>query len=601
MAANNDKAVEISSKEFEETIHNGKKPVTIIDFYAEWCLDPRTKLIFNPCVRNIEKVKEGSKVLSFDKNFKESFAKVKSTHKILSDKKVEILTERGRKISCTPEHLILTNRGFSKAGDLSEGDFVSTYLFSNHPEIKNDKRYFLKEEDIVKAAKGLGLDKKRYLGELKEKGLLEIRYNEENAILLASLMGLLLSDGSLSSTKNSERLTEFFVTEKDKEEVIKDLGLLGFKAGVRKQKAKGEIGGRKFNQEITRIRVCKTSLFILLKALGAVEGRKFINGLRVPDWIIKAPSGIQRAFLQGFLGGDGPKVEIRTIERGQGFYNKPLINPLELHFYDKAGSSPEKFAEQVSCLMDNFGVKIKKIEIKKEEKYARKDGKASILLKIHFKTDFESAYAYSSIGFKYAQHKNLSASLAKEYLRERLERIKGREKKREEALKLKDKLSISAIAKKLNLSYTVINNWLNGKKAFPPKDAIRYSEWLKRNISKNKIAYDRIKEISKHDGGNYSFISMSLNNNTKMFVANDIIHHNCMPCLMLAPVFEELASKIKEAKFARVNVDENRELSSKFNVTSIPCLIIFKEGKEVERITGALPEEILEERIKKHI
>jgi len=93
----------------------------------------------------------------------------------------------------------------------------------------------------------------------------------------------------------------------------------------------------------------------------------------------------------------------------------------------------------------------------------------------------------------------------------------------------------------------------------------------------------------------------TINSKDKQAVVIDFYAEWCMPCLMLAPVIEELASKIKTIKFARVNVDENKSLSAKFNITSIPCLIVFKEGKEVERITGALPEEVLEEKLKKHL
>ena len=75
----------------------------------------------------------------------------------------------------------------------------------------------------------------------------------------------------------------------------------------------------------------------------------------------------------------------------------------------------------------------------------------------------------------------------------------------------------------------------------------------------------------------------------------------CMPCLMIAPVIEELACKLSKVRFARVNVDENQSLSSKFKISSMPCLIVFKGGQEVDRITGALPEEVLEEKIKKHV
>lgn len=93
----------------------------------------------------------------------------------------------------------------------------------------------------------------------------------------------------------------------------------------------------------------------------------------------------------------------------------------------------------------------------------------------------------------------------------------------------------------------------------------------------------------------------TINNKEKPLCVIDFYAEWCMPCLMIAPVIEELASKLKSIKFARINVDENKKLSARFNITSIPCLIIFKNGKEVERITGALPEEVLEEKIGRYV
>lgn len=76
----------------------------------------------------------------------------------------------------------------------------------------------------------------------------------------------------------------------------------------------------------------------------------------------------------------------------------------------------------------------------------------------------------------------------------------------------------------------------------------------------------------------------------------------CMPCLMLAPVIEDLAGKYQgKIKFAKLNVDENQEIAQKFKVMSIPTLVIFRNGKEVDRIMGALPEEVLEEKFQKHL
>lgn len=88
---------------------------------------------------------------------------------------------------------------------------------------------------------------------------------------------------------------------------------------------------------------------------------------------------------------------------------------------------------------------------------------------------------------------------------------------------------------------------------------------------------------------------------SKPVVLVDFFAEWCMPCLMMAPVIEDLAEKMKNVKFAKVNVDENSGLSGKFKVMSIPTLIIFKQGKEVERIIGSQPAEVIEEKLKKHL
>ena len=72
----------------------------------------------------------------------------------------------------------------------------------------------------------------------------------------------------------------------------------------------------------------------------------------------------------------------------------------------------------------------------------------------------------------------------------------------------------------------------------------------------------------------------------------------CMPCVMMSPVIEELADKLKKMKFMKVNVDDNKELARKFKVMSIPTIMIFKNGKEAERVTGSMPSDILEEKLR---
>ena len=69
----------------------------------------------------------------------------------------------------------------------------------------------------------------------------------------------------------------------------------------------------------------------------------------------------------------------------------------------------------------------------------------------------------------------------------------------------------------------------------------------------------------------------------------------CGPCKQIAPMLDELGSKYKgKLAVAKVNVDENASVAAEFGVRSIPSLMIFKEGKMVDSLIGAVPLEELE-------
>ena len=64
----------------------------------------------------------------------------------------------------------------------------------------------------------------------------------------------------------------------------------------------------------------------------------------------------------------------------------------------------------------------------------------------------------------------------------------------------------------------------------------------------------------------------------------------CQPCRMIAPVIEELATEMAgRVRVAKLNVDENPATASRFELRSIPTLLIFKGGQEVDRIVGVQP------------
>ena len=69
----------------------------------------------------------------------------------------------------------------------------------------------------------------------------------------------------------------------------------------------------------------------------------------------------------------------------------------------------------------------------------------------------------------------------------------------------------------------------------------------------------------------------------------------CGPCKMLAPVLEELSTSNPEFDFYKINVDENQDIANAFEISSIPCLIIFKDGEEVDRAVGFKSKQQLQE------
>ena len=76
----------------------------------------------------------------------------------------------------------------------------------------------------------------------------------------------------------------------------------------------------------------------------------------------------------------------------------------------------------------------------------------------------------------------------------------------------------------------------------------------------------------------------------------------CGPCRMVGPVIDELAKDYAgKIVFGKLNVDQNRMIPMKFQIMSIPTLMVFKDGNLVDKIIGAMPKQQLETRIKQYL
>ena len=96
----------------------------------------------------------------------------------------------------------------------------------------------------------------------------------------------------------------------------------------------------------------------------------------------------------------------------------------------------------------------------------------------------------------------------------------------------------------------------------------------------------KIVEVNKTN-----FESEVLNSNIPVLV--DFNADWCGPCRMLRPILDEISMDRADFKITSINIDDEEELADRYSVSSIPCLVAFKDGKEVKRSVGLRPKDTI--------
>jgi thioredoxin 1 len=113
-----------------------------------------------------------------------------------------------------------------------------------------------------------------------------------------------------------------------------------------------------------------------------------------------------------------------------------------------------------------------------------------------------------------------------------------------------------------------------------------------RRIGEN-MASDAIIDVTRDN-----FESEVLNSAKPVLV--DFWAEWCGPCRIVAPILSELAVENEAVRIAKINVDENQELAIKFQVSSIPTFVLFKNGQVADRMLGAAPKAAFEDFISRN-
>lgn len=557
--------VTITDKTFEQEVLKSTLPV-VVDFWASWCVDPEARVsgLFGEQTA-AKDVQIGQEVIGLGPGAA-SIGRV-SHSRVVSDEGhcKEVILETGRKIKVTDDHPFYTPLGWIAAEQLRKGDFLAVLP----------------------------------IGDPEESAEVEFR-----EVVLARLSGILFTDGTLyHDSKNHYWEVSFSLGQAgDVAELRRDLETLGLRrVHVKEIAKKQKIGEREFTTHLFRVKCLSKELFSLLAERGVPVGAKKSQKYSVPSWIMNGQRAVKRGFLRGYLGGDGPKVDMGvTSRKGKLPCNSVRLNDLEFHKDPKLVDSGLKLASQVSELLSEFGVKVARIFAEKDI-YVRVDGKRSAIIHIVFKKDFQNAYNFAcNVGYAYCKQKGTRSLVVAEFIREVIYlRSKWSDV-------YKRVLSLASfgdgyreISKKLGISPSQTYAWIKGRaKATVAYHKMKFDSWLteRQKNAPDGFIWEKIEEVSQVFLPKVARLTVD---STNSFVANGFLSHNCGPCLVAAPIIDQLATEYEgKVKVGKLSVEENQEQPTRFNVMAIPTVILFKDGKEVARQVGFAGKEGYEKLIK---
>jgi len=419
------------------------------------------------------------KVWGYDKEKKEfSFFKVTKVYKKGIRELIELKTETGKKIKCTPDHKILTKMGFKEAQKATD---VGTPL--------------------------------------------QLDYSQEKKHIVARLIGHLYGDGWLSKGK---RRQAGFSGKKDRNDLNKikdDLKLIDFSSGEiysRKTISRiKHISGKKVIVNGTTHSVSGSfCVFDFFSRKAVPVGNKTNQEVVVPKWLMKSSKQEKAEFLAALFGADG-NAPSQSNKRGGDF------NPIRLTFYksETLRKEGEKYASQLKRLLSSLGIKVSRVLERKGN--VRVDGSSSIRFDLTLAKSVVNTIKFLElVGYRYCTEKEEKGRNWLLYLKARQQKLKERQNLRRKALRLKKEKEWGKIkiARELKLPSYQVREWIYYNKGTKlPCSFPNFDKWVDKR-SLNNVLYEKI--ISKNRIKSEPVFDISVDK-VHNFVADGFVVHNC--------------------------------------------------------------------------
>ena len=442
---------------------------------------------------------------------------------------MKITTETGEEITLSSDHPIFDGNVFKEAGEVKECDTIVIHPFLGVRYEEPSDGIILDEDDIIK----LVGNRKKLIKELKNNGLLPLRYNSKKLPILAKLVGFITGDGWVGEYYSKKRKMGIWSSRiigksEDLEEIKKDIKELGYDANYTKTATyRSQItysDGKKIEVcgDSTQLFLVSQSLSVLLHALGVPKGNKSRNPTKVPEWIKRSPLWIKRLYIAGLFGAE---------------LSKPAQKKSELHCFIEPNFSQNKIngleKENLNFMLDiinlllEFGVVTNKIYRQKGTINRRGEETHKLALRISSKSE-NLIRLWSQIGYEYSKERTNLSMLAVSYINYKKMRIK----------KLNEKIRIPA---------GLAGSSKPREMTRIPRNFETFAEFSQnRKIQNSPFILDKVLDVKKIDynGYVYDFTMADANHN---FIANCVVTHNCgMRLVRSRLTYDEVKPKLKE-------------------------------------------------------